>query len=154
MGRVFEQKWKKRDKNICLVQLKMIETIKRFKRSKQWKLLGCRYLDFSFGHNGYKRWFACFVAKKGKYRSFVVIWKYQGNALMFYFASLTCSVERIHRTVASSRRPHGVAERPSKSWLNFNRWPPRTQNLGQCNLFLPWLHVARRDAFGHLGEDG
>ena len=33
----------------------MIETIKRFKRSKRWKLLGCRYLDFSITHNGYNR---------------------------------------------------------------------------------------------------
>ena len=57
-------KWQKRDKNICLVQLKMIETIKRFKRSRWWKLLGCRYLDFWFGYNRCKRWFACFVAKK------------------------------------------------------------------------------------------
>ena len=71
--------------NFCLVQLKMIEAIKRFKGSKWWKLLGCRYLDFWFGHYGYKRYFACFVAKKMKDRSLVVIWKYQGKVLKFFF---------------------------------------------------------------------
>ena len=50
----------KRDKNNRLVQLKMIEKIKWFAAI----LIDSGFINLKDGHNGYKRWLACFVAKK------------------------------------------------------------------------------------------
>ena len=63
-------------------------------------ILTSRFVNLNDGHNGYRRWFACF-----KDRSFVVFSKYQGKALKFLllFASYTSSVDRIYGRVV--RRP-------------------------------------------------
>ena len=57
-------------KNNRLVQLKMIGTIKWFKMEQVVKItwfaaiLTSSFINLNDGHNGYERWFACFLAKK------------------------------------------------------------------------------------------
>ena len=87
--------------------------------------------------------FACFVAKKGKDRPFVVFWKYQGKALKCFFVCV-CVCVRLFVCIVYMQRGTNLAsegqewsEQPCKSWRNYNRWPPRNQNLGYCSLVFP-----------------
>ena len=57
----------------------------------------------------------------------MVFWKYQGKDLKSVFCS-HC-VQSYRRVVSKVK--------PSKSWSNFRRWPPRSQNLGCCSVVFP-----------------
>ena len=104
------------------------------------------FINWNDGHNGYKR--VGLLRSKKRQRSIIcglLKVSRKGFEVFFcvcvcLFASCTCSVERI------SRRSEGQewSEQPSKSWRNFNRWPPRNQNLGYCSLVFP---LVWRDAF-------
>ena len=61
----------------------------------------------------------------------MVIWKYQGKVLKFFFFEHRVRVAWNEFKVPS-RRSKGQRRsgQPSESWRNFNRWPPRSQNLG------------------------
>ena len=97
------------------------------------------FINWNDGHNGYKR--VGLLRSKKRQRSIIcglLKVSRKGFEVFFcvcvcLFASCTCSVERI------SRRSEGQewSEQPSKSWRNFNRWPPRNQNLGYCSLVFP-----------------
>ena len=69
-------------------------------------IMASGFINLNVGHNGYKRWFACFVAKKGKDRSFVVLKVSRKGSEVF----CCCCLHRVHAawnefTVASFRRP-------------------------------------------------
>ena len=76
-------------------KLKMIETVKWFKRSKWWKLLlTSGFINLNDSHNGYKRWFACFLAKKSKIDHLWSSENIKESLWSFLFALFTCSVNR------------------------------------------------------------
>ena len=59
------------------------------------------------GHKGYKRWFACFVAKKRSNIDYswssASIKERLWSLLLLMFASCTCSVERIYRVAPKAK---------------------------------------------------
>ena len=116
-----EVSWRKGTKIIAWFTWKWLKPlpIKWFKSSKWWKLHGLplswlMVFNLKDGHNDYKRWFACFVAKNVKDRSFVVFWKCQGKALKFFvcIVYIECRVERIYRLVVKKAK-NEVGNHPS-----------------------------------------
>ena len=96
-------------------KLKTIETVKWFKRSKWWKLPGVplswRLVLFNDGHNGYKRWFACFVAKNVRSIICGLLIESRKGFEVFFFASCIALYEF---TVASFEAKKGGGQREFK----------------------------------------
>ena len=85
-------------------------------------ILTSRFINLNDGHNGYKRWFACFEAKKVKDRS---LWSSESfnKRLCFFvlFSSGKCCVEPPYRRVEVDNHPSHEATltadlRVAKTW--------------------------------------
>ena len=70
-------------------------------------ILTSGFLNLNDSHNGNRCWFACFVLKKGKDRSFVAFQKYQGYALKFVVVFVVCIVYMQRGTNLLSCRSEG-----------------------------------------------
>ena len=113
-------KWKpKRDKNDRLVELKMTETIKWFKRRKWWKLLGLPLSWLLFHETMATR--PTSVGSLALYQKQLEIDHLRSSESIkerlwsfCLFASCTCSLEQIHRRVVPKAKNDEVANHPSR----------------------------------------
>ena len=75
-------------------------------------ILTSSFINLNDGHNSYKRWFACFVAKKSKIDHLwfdVIFWKFQGKGSLGVFCCSCCYC--LHRVSAASNERYDLAKK-------------------------------------------